>query len=718
MQSEERREITSGIRARSHVLRLLGDELIGDDGLAVFELVKNSYDADANLVLVEMNVDSDAESSIKISDNGCGMSISDLEDKWLVLATDSKRGSKNRVRSEKFHRLPLGEKGIGRIAAFKLGDEINLITRAKNHRECHVSVNLEELLKQGPFLENLQVKLMEVDSPIIFMGESTGTLIEIKQLHRKAWSRSDLRKIYRLISSLASPFDTPDSFQVSLKVHNRDNDLEGMLAPTDFLDQAIWEFRFKLDNNGFSWSYKFKPPLWKGLEADSRTQDNDVLLLDTADNYNKTKNSAPLIFAPEMLNDIGPIEGVIYGFYQNPQVLKASGNQSQLKKWLDDQTGVRVYRDGIRVFNYGEQGDDWLGLNIRRINSPGGKFGANSVVAEITLSLEKSGGLKEKTNREGFDNGGTYLKFKQLVLSAFERFEKEAQANREALDIFLRGKGGDVEPPPKFIDAIGNLRQGIRTNKIDPSFNKDLDAIENEYAQLRDVMVNAGTAGLNLAVIFHEIEREVDALAVAVERGVDEKALKSQIEQIYYMLHGFAPLLRKNPTKMVFCSEIIEQASRMRKNRFQFHKVVFSAPILIKEEPDFKIKAAPNLLVGALGNLLDNSLYWCQVRKERDKHNQPLAIRIVTNYREDDGSSLIAVIDNGTGFSEKALSKGSAAFFSERPSGMGLGLYFANLVTEQIGGVLTLSTAEELRDEFDIPSSFDGAAVVMRFGGR
>jgi nitrogen fixation/metabolism regulation signal transduction histidine kinase len=169
---------------------------------------------------------------------------------------------------------------------------------------------------------------------------------------------------------------------------------------------------------------------------------------------------------------------------------------------------------------------------------------------------------------------------------------------------------------------------------------------------------------------------------------------------------------------MVFCSEVIEQASRMRKNRFQFHKVVFSAPVLSKEEFDFKVKAVPNLLVGAIGNLLDNSLYWCQVRKERDKRVEPIAIRVVTNYREDDGSSLIAIVDNGTGFSEKALMKGSVAFFSERPSGMGLGLYFANLVTEQMGGVLTLSTTEDLREEVDVPAAFDGAAVVMRFKGK
>lgn len=714
------RKIESAVRARSHVLRLLGDELIGDDGLAIFELVKNGYDADASEVKVVMNVERAKSSSIVVSDNGCGMSLEDLQSRWLVLATDSKRGKGNRRRSQKYNRLPLGEKGIGRIAAFKLGNKLLVTTRALGKPECVVSINLKELLDQGPYLENLQVTIEEQETPTLFLGKKTGTQIEISGLYRQVWQRADLRKLFRLVTSLSSPFDTPDSFTVDFSVPKREKDLEGMLAPDDFMDQSIWHFSFWLDESGFRWKYKFKPPMWKGVVGAELSKTNDTLLLDKGSMNFETKlqkEAVPLVFSPEMLDEIGPISGVIFGFNLRPEVLKASGNQTQLKKWLEDQAGVRIYRDGVRVFNYGEHGDDWLGLNVRRINKPGGKFGTNSVVAAINLSLEKSIGLKEKTNREGFDSGGAYSSLRQLVLSVFERFEQEAMEDREKLDNIIRGTSASATPH-KFVDAIENLKEGVRTKKIDSSFKRDLEAIEAEYTQLRDVMVSAGTAGLNLAVIFHEIEREVDALAVAVERGLDEKVLKKQIEQIYFMLHGFAPLLRKNPVKLVFCSEVIEQASRIRKSRFQFHKVTFSAPILTKEEADFKIRAAPNLLVGAIGNLFDNSLYWCQVRKETEKRAEPIAIRVATSYREEDGSSLIAIIDNGPGFSEKAMEKGSAAFFSERPNGMGLGLYFANLVVEQMGGLLMLSSAEELREEIDLPAAYDGAAVVMRFGGR
>ena len=716
-------QVLVALRANSHVLRLLGEELIGDDGLAIFELVKNGYDADATLVAVTIKLHAQnmrpAEATITVEDDGSGMSFMDIQEKWLVLATDSKRGTEHRQRSPLFNRLPLGEKGVGRVAAFKLGKRLTLVTRKRGERECALEIDLGELIKQGEFLDQLRVQVDERDVPEVFVGNGSGTKIVIGDLYRTDWQRGDLRKLNRLVTSLSSPFETKDSFAVALSVPGREKDLEGMFGPDDFKDQAVWEFSFEMSEAGFSWEYKFKPPMWKSVVGRTLAAKGGTLLLDEADSLPaEPETESTLVFRPNLLLGIGPIRGVIYGYHQRPEVLKAIGNQTQIKKWLADQAGVRVYRDNVRVFNYGEPTDDWLGLNIRRINRPGERFGTNSLVAAISLDLEKSWALKEKTNREGFDSGGAYSTFRQLVFSAFEKFEREAIEDRRKLDEVIRGKGV-AEQPARFVDAIDALKAGIKDKSIPKAFERQIDAIESDYAELRDVMVSAGTAGLNLAVIFHEIEREVDALALAVERKVDEGSLKKQIEQIHYMLHGFAPLLRKNPRRSVFCSEVIDQATRIRRSRFAFHKIAFSAPVITKEEPDFKIQTAPNLLVGAIGNLIDNSIYWTRVREELEgREGFTRAIRVLTSHRIEDGSSLIAIVDNGTGFSEHALSKARTAFFSERPRGMGLGLYFAGLVAEQMGGILTLSSAAQLREELDVPIALDGAAVVLRFGGK
>ena len=705
------------IRARSHILKLLGEELIGDDRLAVFELVKNGYDADATAVTVAVDVNSGPAKSIVVQDTGTGMTLDDITGKWLELATDSKRKDRS-VRTRRFRRLPLGEKGVGRVASFKLGRYVTLTTRAAGQPEYEASIDWDELLEQGPYLENLTVRINENDEPKLFSGKATGTRIEISGLRREEWTRGDLRRLYRLVTSLASPFRTPDQFKVSFSAPGRENDVADLIAPNQFLDYAVWKFSFSLTGKSYDWEYSFNPPHWKGVKADSKQKKGDRLLLAPAFDEEGLKrrnqeDDDALLLGPNDLDGIGPIQGRIYGYYRRSEVLNATGSSSQMKSWLDDQTGVRVYRDGVRVFTYGERNDDWLGLNARRINAPSGKLGTHSVVSAIHLNLDQSQGLREKTNREGFDENDAYFRLRRTVLSVFEHLERLHADDRKALDNVIRGTGD--EKPVRFTEAIGHLRVGLREHRLDKSFGKDIDAIEQEFVQLRDVMVNAGTAGLNLAVIFHEIEREVDALATAVERGIDSSRVREQIEHLYQLLHGFAPLLKKNPSRLMFASEIVRAASRIRESRFTFHKVVFSAPLLQKEEPDFRVRGASNLLTGALGNLLDNALYWARYRRERDERKEPGAVLVRSDWDKNSNSGMIAVVDNGPGFSIP-LDRASEAFFTTRPGGMGLGLYFANLVMEQVGGELTVHSASELRDEIDIPKAYDGAAVVMRFG--
>ena len=116
------------IKAKSHILTLLGNELIGSDSLAIFELVKNSYDADAeNVTITFMDLNSHSQKII-IEDDGYGMSKDTLQNVWLTIGTDFKRGT-NRKESHKFSRLSFGNKGVGRLAVHKLAKSITLESR-------------------------------------------------------------------------------------------------------------------------------------------------------------------------------------------------------------------------------------------------------------------------------------------------------------------------------------------------------------------------------------------------------------------------------------------------------------------------------------------------------------------------------------------------------------------------------------------------------------
>ena len=138
--------VSQPFRPRARVLQLLGDELIGSPRLAVFELVKNAYDADANEVTVHMELATPDEPAITVADDGEGISLDVLRSVWLVPGCDHRRRQRQaRRRSRRHHRLPLGEKGLGRFAVHKLGNRITLTTRAIDCDECVLHIDWNEI---------------------------------------------------------------------------------------------------------------------------------------------------------------------------------------------------------------------------------------------------------------------------------------------------------------------------------------------------------------------------------------------------------------------------------------------------------------------------------------------------------------------------------------------------------------------------------------------
>ncbi|MFH1051121.1 MAG: ATP-binding protein [bacterium] len=127
------------------ILLHLGEDLIKNESIALLELVKNSYDACASFCKIEFNTnDKDKLDEIIITDDGYGMSIEIIEKVWLTVGTDFKQ---NIIKQNKCNRIPLGEKGIGRLGVHKLGNIINLITKMEGSNEVLLNINWETLYK-------------------------------------------------------------------------------------------------------------------------------------------------------------------------------------------------------------------------------------------------------------------------------------------------------------------------------------------------------------------------------------------------------------------------------------------------------------------------------------------------------------------------------------------------------------------------------------------
>ena len=188
-------ETSQPFRPRARVLQLLGDELIGSARLAVFKLVKNAYDADANEVVARLDLDSDQGSAITVTDDGEGMTLDVLRSVWLVPGDDHRQRQRLADRRTPRHRrLPLGEKGLGRFAVHKLGNRITLVTRARDSGECVVKIDWNELIAQ-PYLDEAPVTI-RVRRPRVFTEEKTGTRIRIRQLRTTDWSRGEVRRLH------------------------------------------------------------------------------------------------------------------------------------------------------------------------------------------------------------------------------------------------------------------------------------------------------------------------------------------------------------------------------------------------------------------------------------------------------------------------------------------------------------------------------------------
>lgn len=246
-------------RTRARVLNQLGEQLIKNESIALLELIKNSYDADASKCLVEMRSPESTENGeIIIWDNGEGMSKSTLSTAWLEIGTSYKEDllkNERTKRTSKYERLRLGEKGIGRLGVHRLGRNIEIVTKQVNAKECSLKIDWDTIEK-STYLEDIPVSITERD-PIEFKNE-TGTKIIIKKL-RTPWTRKMARDCARSIVSLNSPFESNDSFAVNFEIQNS-SWLKGILSFEDIEHYKLFAFDVRMAGNQIiEFNYSFLP---------------------------------------------------------------------------------------------------------------------------------------------------------------------------------------------------------------------------------------------------------------------------------------------------------------------------------------------------------------------------------------------------------------------------------------------------------------------------
>jgi signal transduction histidine kinase len=685
-------------KPRARLLLLLGDQLIRDPGVAVFELVKNAFDADSPSATVTMSrIDDPARGQIIVEDRGIGMDADTVSGVWLEPGTDYRIKQKQKGEpTPKYGRIPIGEKGVGRFAAHKLGNRVRLITRSAASREVTVDIDWENDFKNKRYLQDVEISVVE-RAPEYFTGRKTGTRLEITQL-RDTWSRGMVRDLARAVNAISSPFRTVGDFKTKLVLEDHEDWLHGLLDIKDVLKFSLYKAKCLLKGAKLTYEYEFTP--FPGMDrVESRRVTHSIALGTAKDLINLDHHN------------IGPVELRLYVFDQDSKVLKLGEvhDRKGLKEFLNESGGVRVYRGGIRVYDYGERGNDWLGLGGRRVNVPTKRLSNNLIVGAASLDIKKSvnlelnRGLIEKTNREGFVENADYEAFRDAVVYALQSIEVERNIDKRR----IRNAYSDSKLREPVLEDLTELREIVAKKKLTDELGPYLDRIESDFVAIRDRLLTSATAGLSLSVVIHEVEKGIAELVLAVEGAKANNRIRALAKHLAELIEGYGALVRRSGVSTERASSLIGQALFNLELRLQVHKIgVVKRP----RRRDFDVKCSRRLIISTIMNLIDNSIWWLD-----NKWGQVTGMKkiLIDELDDLDGHRAIVVADNGPGFIDPPEFL-TEPFISRKPDGMGLGLHIANEVMKAQGGTLVFPD----KGDIDLPKDFDGAVVALSFKER
>lgn len=306
------------------VVKQLGEELVSDEVTAIMELVKNSYDAKATYVIVEINNKEKFQSNLEvipqstvgyviITDNGIGMSSNDVYSKWLTISMSEKRKDKLNNKFSEKDRTPLGEKGVGRLSTQRIGDIVDLITGVKKEEiNSHIS------FKWSDFNESTTLDKVKINaSNYTKILNEQGTKIIVRDLRDlEVWQGVAFNRILGELSQLILPGSTK-GFKVYLKQNDNPINIEDIT--TKVQQNAICSYSFDYSqNSGLKISGKIKLLKLRGNKASDYEIYSKIIEQDNGKSFfdfltNKTLNSKEFIDKAEYIGK----EGFLFKFEKN-----------------------------------------------------------------------------------------------------------------------------------------------------------------------------------------------------------------------------------------------------------------------------------------------------------------------------------------------------------------------------------------------------------------
>ncbi|MGR0189038.1 sensor histidine kinase [Azospirillum aestuarii] len=724
---------TLKFRPYARLLTMLGDQLIKNEQVALSELVKNSYDADASWVKINFsgfdeNFRHGPDAKIIIEDDGVGMTAEIIENHWVNPATPIKLlGKKTATARTAKKRIIQGEKGIGRFALLRLGRDVTMTTRPKgfpdeNVLQLKLSAFDSDFLSgdSALFLEDLELKLSATAPARVIvdyemeMGTRRirrlphGTRLEISP-PAGLWSQQKVEKVFQDLSRLRSIFsdfsnssDLPNS---DVEQPNDERKFEIFIYRNDEYVPLGQEHREKLDvllnENAvlkIEGAYDEKESSFKfelnGINKTIKLKDADVSGLRVFRDYLKRKGISPDNVS-ELKTACGSFGFSFYVFDFAPDA-KGPLLLDKDEKELIKQHRIYLYRDGIRVYPYGDPDDDWLLIDVRRGTIRASEFVSNDqVVGFVNISQADNPELRDKTSREGLvDTGHPVDDFRSLLQTFLAWVRKKPYAEYA----LKKGKSGDVDVfrsdkvPMLLEEAVSAAaEQGVPAtvrNKITEASRQYkaerrylIQRAENTE-HLAGVGLSVEAASHDLMLAMQQVLAMIDKLILLSNRDgeIDKDALRNELTSMRGLLSFIQTQMKdmqllfrstKQRRKDIRVKDIVTKVSKIFSAMMNRHNI----ELIVEDTPTPLIaKTTDAVILQLLLNLFDNAIYWLE------GSTTPRQIEILLNGS--DGTMTFA--DSGPGFREEDIPYLFEPFFSGKgDEGRGLGLYIARQLLER-----------------------------------
>ena len=485
--------------------RLIGRDLITDRITALFELVKNSYDANAQSVIVSFeNVAAGEDRAvIAIEDDGYGMSFADIRDKWMVIGTSSKR--KEPYTPAPFHRKCVGEKGIGRFAVDKLGDKVSIITKKAGESDW-LKVEIDWTAYYSNSDNNITL-FTDVENkysylPAINASES-GTKLIITDI-REVWTKTDIVRFVSEVSKIVSPYvNLSYPFQVRVK------------APSFGIDTVAIRNRKDVDIATVSFTIDF----------------NDKENLQECVYFDEKKGTIEKDYV-----SIKPFGGIKMTVYYFDDVARRRYRKEFPNNEID---GIKIYRDGIITTPFAESRNkddekrDVLGIDKRVWENIFDRVSSREIIGIVEITKEGNKEIIDATNRQDFVDNEEYRELKKFIitqLDAIENYKKFARKNKKKnTQGTLEETGGILQ---EFITSVETMakekpelkksfepviQQARRTDKAVKTVIKEKKESEEEFARKENIYMSIMSLQEYAIHITHAVRTTLNKIRDRVE---------------------------------------------------------------------------------------------------------------------------------------------------------------------------------------------------------